>query len=71
MVLTEKREFIEKCWYFAKLLAKWADIFCGSSGDYYLSIGHEKSMFWGLFSIFDYLGHFGNGHHAGSLMHGA
>ena len=49
--------------------------FCGSSGDYYLSIGHDKSRLWNLFYIFDILGHFwrenGRGHHAGPLWPGA
>ena len=39
--------------------ANWAEIFCGNSGDYYLSIGKEKFKLPGLFSYFDFLVTFG------------
>ncbi len=38
-----------------------AEFFYGDSGDYYLSIGVEKSKFWALFAIFDILGPDGAG----------
>ena len=39
-----------------RFLAIRAEIFYGKSGDYYPSIGYEKSWFWALFAIFDFLG---------------
>ena len=32
-----------------------AEIFCGNSEDYYLSFCNNKSRFWALFAIFDFL----------------
>ena len=44
----------------AIFLTNRTDIFYGnyylSIGDYYLSIGVNKSQFWALFAIFDFLG---------------
>ena len=38
--------------FLAVMLANWAEIFYGSSGDYYLSIGVEKYKLWWIFFIF-------------------
>ena len=42
--------------HFLVFLANRAKILYGNSGDYHLSIGIEKSRFWALFVIFDFLG---------------
>ena len=39
-------------------IEKWADIFHGSSGDYYLWIDHNTSKLWCLFPNFWFLGKF-------------
>ena len=35
-------------------LTNWAEMFNGSSGEYYLSIDVKKSWFWALFAIIDF-----------------
>ena len=63
--------------FFCNFWANWAEIFHGSSGDHYLSIGDEKSKLWCLFFIFHFLGHFKQekgrrrGHQARPLWSGA
>ena len=42
--------------HFLVFLANRAKILYGNPGDYHLSIGIEKSRFWALFVIFDFLG---------------
>ena len=42
--------------HFLIFSANRAEILYGNSGDYHLSIGIEKSRFWALFVIFDFLG---------------
>ena len=37
-------------------MANRAEIIYGNLGDYYLSISYEKSQFWALLVIFDFLG---------------
>ena len=38
--------------------ANWVENSYENSGNYYLSIGDEKTKLWCLFFIFDFLGHF-------------
>ena len=44
---------------FWPIWVNWAENFYGNSGDYYLSIGGEKSKLWCLFFSFDFLATFG------------
>ena len=40
--------------FFQKKKPSWSEFFCERSWDYYLSIDHEKSKKWCLFSLFDF-----------------
>ena len=52
----KKTECMTDFMHFLVFLANRAKILYVNSGDYHLSIGIEKSRFWALFVIFDFLG---------------